>query len=540
MKKFIAFILAFVLLSNFAVLVSAEKKSAVAEGDIIEFGSYPQTQVTDENIISALNGAVSESEGYFEEYWCRTQPRGSNAYCAEKENMMAYKDVTYNNEKYRGIKINYYRPENAKNDSTTKYSEQDDNGYVKGNWYWFKYEPIQWIIFDADRMYAISKLTLDAQPFNNEYLEDDGMFMPKVAGGMKYANDFTVCHLKDYLRDVFMPMAFSSAEQEQLKEINVEAKPLENLSGEDDYMSRSVACTKVVVPTYEQVFGSEKEVTYRLGVTWFEDVIKDVFMNSAYTDYYKVQGGDCFYSSPAWWLATPDSYSGASAKYVGETGGIENAITSCVVTVLRGVRPVICLENVLAKQEEAEKENNKNGWFSKDKEDETPAIAEGECNSRIDWSLSEDGVLTISGKGEMPEWNDSASSMPPWYYDNRSDIKSVIVDGKITSIGKLAFYGCENLESVTIPKSVKYIGECAFNECNSLKEINYGSNAEDWAEVEINEDNIDLSQLTVNYFEDEGSGGNVAVIAACAVGGAALVSGVSVATLFVLRKKKKA
>lgn len=523
MKKFISFILAIAVLSNFVVLVSAEKESGVTEGDIIEFGSYPQTQVTEENLVSALNGATAESEGYFEEYWCRIPSAGSLNYCSEKENMMAYKDVTYNNEKYRGIKINSYRPSDVKNYSDPKFSHQDDNGYIKGNWYWFKYEPIKWVVFDTERMYAVSEMIIEAQPFNNEYLEDDGMFMPKVAGGMKYANDFTVCHLKDYLRDVFMPMAFSTAEQEQLKEINVDSKPRGNV--DEEYCSRAVACSKVVVPTYEQVFGSEQQTSWE--VRYYA---KEAFADCNMTSYAKIQGAA---NNSLLWLATPGSWGGYSYCIFSD-GTIE--VQS--VTRVGGVRPVICLENVLAQQEEDEKGNN-SGWFSKNEEDATPVIAEGECNSKIDWRLSEDGVLTISGKGEMPEWNDSASCMPPWYYDNRADIKSVIVDGKITSIGKLAFYGCENLESVTIPKSVKYIGECAFNECNSLKEINYGSNAEDWAKIEFDEDNIDLNQITVNCSENSEFNWMSGVLIGGTIGGVVLVSGASVTTLVILKKKKK-
>ena len=42
----------------------------------------------------------------------------------------------------------------------------------------------------------------------------------------------------------------------------------------------------------------------------------------------------------------------------------------------------------------------------------------------------------------------------------------------MTSIGRMAFYGCTNLARVTIPNSVTEIGECAFNGCTSLTAIN--------------------------------------------------------------------
>lgn len=45
------------------------------------------------------------------------------------------------------------------------------------------------------------------------------------------------------------------------------------------------------------------------------------------------------------------------------------------------------------------------------------------------------------------------------------------IPNSVTSIGKWAFSGCDNLTSVTIPNSVTSIGEQAFSHCNSLTSI---------------------------------------------------------------------
>ena len=83
------------------------------------------------------------------------------------------------------------------------------------------------------------------------------------------------------------------------------------------------------------------------------------------------------------------------------------------------------------------------------------------------WDLNENGVLTISGSGKMfARRNYSA----PW--DNvRSNIKVVIINKGITSIGAYAFSGCENLEYVSIPDTVLRIEDFAFSNCTALKEI---------------------------------------------------------------------
>ena len=93
----------------------------------------------------------------------------------------------------------------------------------------------------------------------------------------------------------------------------------------------------------------------------------------------------------------------------------------------------------------------------------------GTCGAEGDnltWALSCEGVLTISGTGDMADY----SNTNPWY-DNRSSIKSVVIEAGATSIGKYAFYNCDNLTSVTIPGSVKSIGNYAFNKCSSLASV---------------------------------------------------------------------
>ena len=96
-------------------------------------------------------------------------------------------------------------------------------------------------------------------------------------------------------------------------------------------------------------------------------------------------------------------------------------------------------------------------------------LASGTCGAdgdNLTWKLSETKQLTISGTGAMADY----SNTNPWY-DNRSSIKSVVIEAGVTSIGKYAFYNCDNLTSVTIPGSVTSIGNYAFNKCSSLASV---------------------------------------------------------------------
>ena len=88
----------------------------------------------------------------------------------------------------------------------------------------------------------------------------------------------------------------------------------------------------------------------------------------------------------------------------------------------------------------------------------------GTCGPNLKWHLTDDGVLTISGKGEMV--NDSYTY--PWSY---SDIKRIIIGDGVTTIGQHAFTDCRSLTSVTIPNSVTTIGGAAFSDCSSLTSV---------------------------------------------------------------------
>ncbi len=52
-----------------------------------------------------------------------------------------------------------------------------------------------------------------------------------------------------------------------------------------------------------------------------------------------------------------------------------------------------------------------------------------------------------------------------------SAVTSVSMPESITSIGRYAFFGCENLESVVLPESLTTLGSSAFSSCKSLKAI---------------------------------------------------------------------
>ncbi|MCD7745114.1 MAG: leucine-rich repeat protein [Lachnospiraceae bacterium] len=90
--------------------------------------------------------------------------------------------------------------------------------------------------------------------------------------------------------------------------------------------------------------------------------------------------------------------------------------------------------------------------------------------SGVYWQLSEDGVLTISGSGDMMNYSAEDESFAPWN-NYCSEITSIVIESGVTSIGDYAFMNCTSLTSVTIPNTVTYVGGCSFYQCTSLPSI---------------------------------------------------------------------
>ena len=86
----------------------------------------------------------------------------------------------------------------------------------------------------------------------------------------------------------------------------------------------------------------------------------------------------------------------------------------------------------------------------------------------LTWKLYEDGTLTISGTGAMKDYDYDSNPSP--VYKN-SDVKKVVIEDGVTSIGIRAFNACRNLTNITIPDNVTSIGDFAFYYCENLTSV---------------------------------------------------------------------
>ena len=104
-------------------------------------------------------------------------------------------------------------------------------------------------------------------------------------------------------------------------------------------------------------------------------------------------------------------------------------------------------------------------------EDAQEKPTSGKLTDTITWSFSEKGVLTVSGTGDMPDYNDNGY-YPPWnIYEYNLPVKSVVIEDGITSVGAYAFHSLDQLTSVTIPGSVTILKQHAFSNSDALTSI---------------------------------------------------------------------
>ncbi|HCU59157.1 MAG TPA: hypothetical protein DIC64_04160 [Alphaproteobacteria bacterium] len=94
-------------------------------------------------------------------------------------------------------------------------------------------------------------------------------------------------------------------------------------------------------------------------------------------------------------------------------------------------------------------------------------IASGnDCGKECSWSISDDGTLTILGKGDMKNWS---ASQTPWAA-YASKVNSIKVGEGITSIGNWAFFVFHASE-ISLPNTLTSIGASAITWMDNLKEL---------------------------------------------------------------------
>ena len=101
-------------------------------------------------------------------------------------------------------------------------------------------------------------------------------------------------------------------------------------------------------------------------------------------------------------------------------------------------------------------------------------VENGTCDT-VNWIFYSDGLLIISGVGDIPDFNKSSEPSPntndrPWG-KYRNKVRYLLVQDGVTRIGSRAFQSFALLESVELANSVGSIGVWAFQNCYKLEDV---------------------------------------------------------------------
>lgn len=294
------------------------------DGNVIYFGSYPQTKITDNTITTALVNRMG----------AKPTPSDSGSWISYKyyinwsntADFMWYKDLEYNGEKYRGVYFTQYRPYYTTTGSSTGNSYQDDNGFYTSTVYWFKYEPIKWRILEEKdgKAFLLCDIAIDSQ----EYYPSNSTSSFNHNGGNGYANNYALSNIRKWLNETFYNTAFNDLQKEL-----VQVTKVDNSVASTGYSSNQYACAD----TNDKVF----LLSYKEATTY---MTSSTARRMKSTDYAKSQG--CWQSTDSsykgncwWWLRSPSSSSSSIARNVGSDGDIDSDYS--VFNTFYGVVPAL-------------------------------------------------------------------------------------------------------------------------------------------------------------------------------------------------------
>ncbi len=323
--------------NNCFALNSNAASSKYKVGDVIEFGSYPQKQVTDNSLISKLNSQAGEwkSYGYLKVGDMKTPT-----------DYMRYKDVSYDGDKYRAVIFDEYRPHwtNQQYEMDENNSFQPDNGFYIGNVYWFKFDPIKWRVLDPSTGLVMCESVIDCQAYSN-YAKYDSETQEWYNDNGGFASDWKTSSLRKWLNNEFYNLAF-----------NDEQKANISITSNDNRCQNIIDYSDFLPEKYEKYNSADtKDNVYVLSLSEVinssygfnsEREIKDPARTLVETDYAKCQGlgvipNEHEYNNdiPNWWLRnatrTSEHVCIVEAGYADDTGHNTNSTTTGVCPAMR-------------------------------------------------------------------------------------------------------------------------------------------------------------------------------------------------------------
>ena len=299
--------------------VTVEAALDYKTGDIIEFGSYPQSEVTDAALKSALTSKAGSTDGWT-----------SYGYyiSGEQSDFMKYTDVEYGGEKYRGVYFTQYRPYGTARSSSTGNSYQDDNGYNTSTVYWFKYKPMKWQVLSFDKTtgnaVVLSKDIIDSQQYYNNGNNRT------IGGETVYPNNYEHSDIRVWLNGAFYDGAFTASEKNAIIATTLDNKAYSTSYSQYDSNSTT---DKVWLLSYDEAHNAD----YGFETVHWSNSETRTAQGSAYAFCqglckYNLKGGS------RWHLRSAGRYSGSPCS-IGYDGCVHNDYGVSRTDI--GVRPAL-------------------------------------------------------------------------------------------------------------------------------------------------------------------------------------------------------
>ena len=284
----------------------------IEEGKVT-FGSYPQANVTDADLVELLNEKAGELPTSDE-----PQNWTSYEYCnyGNVSDYMWYIDVEEDGVKYRGVYFESYRAALRSDTSSTTSSNQDDNSYYIEKVYWFEYEPITWKVLaeEEGKVLILCESIIDSQEYGT------------------YSNSYATSTIRNWLNEEFYNTAFTELQQEIILTTVVDNSVASTGYPANSYASENTE-DKIFLLSRVEV----KDSSY--GFT------SEYLRAKTVTDYAKSQGVySDIASSGWWWLRSPLNNGNSNITHMIGTNGSMHSID--VAYVSGGVVPALWLSIV--------------------------------------------------------------------------------------------------------------------------------------------------------------------------------------------------
>lgn len=267
----------------------------VVRDKTVTYGLYPQKNVNDSSLVSALNGLTTpESNGWY----------------------------LYENEYYAKVSASPYNSSCVFDNGTT---------IISGTTYWFKCEPIVWnVLSNSDgECYVLSSVLLDAYRYYNS------TSYRIIDGKTTYGSNYKYSDIRTWLNNNFYNSAFA------LNNSYIQSTTVDNSASTTNSSSNSYACSntqdKVFLPSYQDYINSS------YGFSTSSDPTDTRYCKT--TDWARARGA--YYSTDSselyngyYWTRSPSSRYSANAWFVNFDGCLSY---SSVIVTFHSVRPALSI-----------------------------------------------------------------------------------------------------------------------------------------------------------------------------------------------------